>query len=275
MEKKLEKPTYKSTVEYVAEHEKWERANKLCLKIIKRSISNSILGAIPDNENAKSFMDAIGEKFIESDKVETGDLMDKFMSMKYDGTSGVREHVMKMINISSKLKALDIPIAEPFLVYHVLNSLPSKFNQLKVAYNAQRDKWNLNDLIAVCAQEEYRMRRETVETVQLAFQPSQNKGPSHNHKPKFRKSNKSHRSQQNKNFSGPKGVIKKSDQCKFCKKKSHWQKDCFKFKTWLEKKKSSPGIPLALVCFESSLVDVPLNSWWLDSGASIHIANSL
>lgn len=117
--------------------------------------------------------------------------MDKFMSMKYDGTSGVRKYVMKMINISSKLKALDIPIAEPFLVYHVLNNLPSKFNQLKVAYNVQWDKWNLNDLIAVCAQEEYRMRRETVETVQLAFQPSQNKGPSHNHKPKFRKGNKS------------------------------------------------------------------------------------
>ncbi|CAA3011347.1 UBN2 domain-containing [Olea europaea subsp. europaea] len=236
MEKKLEKPTDKSTVEYVAEHEKWERANKLCLKIIKRSISDSILGAIPDNENAKNFMDAIGEK------AETGDLMDKFMSMKYDGTSGVREHVMKMINISSKLKALDIPIAESFLVYNVLNSLPSKFNQLKVAYNAQRDKWNLNDLIAVCAQEEYRMRRETIETVQLAFQPSQNKEPSHNHKSKFRKGNKSHRSQQNKNFSGPKGVIKKNDQCKFCKKKGHWQKDCFKFKTWLEKKKSSSGI---------------------------------
>ncbi|CAA2974001.1 Hypothetical predicted protein [Olea europaea subsp. europaea] len=128
MEKKLEKPTDKSTVEYVAEHEKWERANKLCLKIIKRSISDSILGVISDNENVKSFMDAIGENFVESDKAETGDLMDKLMSMRYDGTNGDREHAMKMINISSKLKALDIPIAEPFLIYHVLNSLPNKFN---------------------------------------------------------------------------------------------------------------------------------------------------
>lgn len=64
MENKLEKPTNKSTVEYVAEHEKWERANKLCLKIIKRSISDSILGAIPNNENVKSFMDAIGENLL-------------------------------------------------------------------------------------------------------------------------------------------------------------------------------------------------------------------
>ncbi|KAG7968142.1 hypothetical protein I3843_08G137300 [Carya illinoinensis] len=258
LEEQPSKPTDKSIAEYVVEYQKWERANRLCLKIIKR------------------------QRFIEFDKAEIGDLMDRLMSMKYDGSSGVREYIMKMIHISSKLEALKIPIAEPFLVYHVLNSLPSQFNQLKVAYNAQRDKWDLNDLIVVCAQEECRMRRETVETVQLAFQPQQNKGSSHNHKPKFQKGYKSHRNEHNKRFGGQtsggsKEIIMNSDQCKFCKKKGHWQKDCFKFKTWLEKKKKKnlTGISLALVCFESSLVDVPLNSWWIDSGASIHIANSL
>ncbi|KAF8378404.1 hypothetical protein HHK36_029743 [Tetracentron sinense] len=175
------------------------------------------MGAIPDNDNAKNFLDAIGQRFVESDKAETGDLMDRLMSMKYDGSSGVREYIMKMINISSKLEALKIPIAEPFLVYHVLNSLPSQFNQLKVAYNAQRDKWDLNDLIVVCAQEEYRMRCETVETVQLVFQPQQNKGSSHHHKSKFHKGNKSHRNQHNKSFrgqtsGGPKEIVKKNYQ---------------------------------------------------------------
>jgi hypothetical protein len=29
--------------------------------------------------------------------------------------------------------------------------------------------------------------------------------------------------------------------------------------------------PLALACFESNLVDVPLNSWWVDTSASIHV----
>ncbi|KAF5459456.1 hypothetical protein F2P56_023399 [Juglans regia] len=140
LEDQPSKPTDKSTAEYVAEYQEWDRANRLCLKIIKRSISDSIMGAIPDSDNAKQFLGAIGQRFVESDKVETGDLMDRMMSMKYDGSSGVREYIMKMIHISSKLEALKIPIAEPFLVYHVLNSLPSQFNQLKVAYNAQRDK---------------------------------------------------------------------------------------------------------------------------------------
>ena len=29
------------------------------------------------------------------------------------------------------------------------------------------------------------------------------------------------------------------------------------------------------VCFESNLVNVPLDSWWLDSGATVHVATSL
>ena len=31
----------------------------------------------------------------------------------------------------------------------------------------------------------------------------------------------------------------------------------------------------AYVCFESNLVNVPLDSWWLDSGATVHVATSL
>ena len=29
------------------------------------------------------------------------------------------------------------------------------------------------------------------------------------------------------------------------------------------------------VCFESNLIDLPSNTWWLDSGAIIHVCNSM
>jgi hypothetical protein len=32
---------------------------------------------------------------------------------------------------------------------------------------------------------------------------------------------------------------------------------------------------LALACFESNIVDVPYDTWWLDLGATIHVVNSL
>lgn len=120
MEKCLSKPTDKST--FVS----W----------IHGSISDLIIDAIPDNENVKSFVDAIGERDLLSLIKLKLDLMGKLMNMRYDDTSIVREHIIKMINMSSKLKALKIPIAELFLVHHVLNSLSSQFNRLKIAYNA-------------------------------------------------------------------------------------------------------------------------------------------
>ena len=40
---------------------------------------------------------------------------------------------------------------------------------------------------------------------------------------------------------------------------------------WLEKKQESKGNNLAFVCLESNLVNVPIDSWWLDSGSTTHI----
>lgn len=53
----------------------------------------------------------------------------------------------------------------------------------------------------------------------------------------------------------------------------HYKKDSLKFKAWLDKKIGNGGKFLALTCFGSHLVDVPLNSWC--SGASIHLTKSL
>ena len=57
----------------------------------------------------------------------------------------------------------------------------------------------------------------------------------------------------------------------FCHKKCHKRRDCFGFKAWLEKK----GKTQCLVSYESYLVDIPPNSLWIYTGASIHIMNSL
>ena len=40
---------------------------------------------------------------------------------------------------------------------------------------------------------------------------------------------------------------------------------------WLERK----GKSISLVCFESNMVDVNYNTWWIDSGSTIHVSNSL
>ena len=66
--------------------------------------------------------------------------------------------------------------------------------------------------------------------------------------------------------------------CNFCHKIGHKQADCFKFKNWSEKKKKGEIVVVVNLnanMIETNIVDVHANSWWLDTGATIHVTNSL
>lgn len=41
-----------------------------------------------------------------------------------------------------------------------LNSLLGQYGQLKVSYNTQKEKWGMDDLISMCAQEESRLKTD-------------------------------------------------------------------------------------------------------------------
>jgi len=49
------------------------------------------------------------------------------------------------------------------------------------------------------------------------------------------------------------------------------KKDCIKFKSWMNKK----GTLFAFVCYESNMVSTNHNTWWIDSGSTIHVSNTL
>lgn len=61
----------------------------------------------------------------------------------------------------------------------------------------------------------------------------------------------------------------------FYKMKGHCKTDCYKFKAMMNNKNTHEGIPLGHVCFESLLVDVSLNSWWIDNRTSINVTTWL
>ena len=46
---------------------------------------------------------------------------------------------------------------------------------------------------------------------------------------------------------------------------------CLKCKVWFEKK----GKPCAFTCLESNLTEVPYNTWWIDSGCTVHVSNTM
>jgi hypothetical protein len=63
-----------------------------------------------------------------------------------------------MNNQASKLKLMDLALKEEFFIHLVFASLPKEYDTFVVNYNMQQEKWNLEKLMAMCAQEEDRIK---------------------------------------------------------------------------------------------------------------------
>ncbi|KAM2953239.1 hypothetical protein FF1_031642 [Malus domestica] len=254
----------------------------MSMMIMKKAMAQSVKGGIPKHTSAKGFLAAIGEKFKESEKAETGTFLTQLTSMKFDGVGSVREHILKMADLAKKLKDLEVAVTDQFLVHMALNSLPAKYGQLKVSYNTLKDKWGIDELISMCAQEEDKLKTDKTMEVHFVQTEKGIKAPNAGSvNAAYKKKKKVISSLPIKNTNTFKGShklkpvnteIDKENECYFCKETGHMRKNCTGFKNWLVRKGKIINV---FVCVESNLVFIPPQSWWFDTGCSIHITNSL
>ncbi|KAM7526258.1 hypothetical protein LguiA_016160 [Lonicera macranthoides] len=147
--------TNQSTPEEITYFEKWHRSNRLNLMIMKRGTPKVFRGATTDNITiASQFLLEIQKCFAKNDKAETSTLLANLISIKYKGKGNVREYIMEMSHLASKLKALKLDLSDDLLVHLFPISLPTQFNHFNDSYNCQNEKWTLNELISFCVQEE-------------------------------------------------------------------------------------------------------------------------
>ncbi|XP_073041741.1 uncharacterized protein [Primulina eburnea] len=139
----------------------------MSLMIMKHSIPDTIRGAILEESDAKKFLTQITDRFAANEKVETSTILIKLVSMWYNEKGNIREYIMEMSNLVTRLKAFKLELSEDIVVHLVLISLPARFNQFKISYNTQKEKWTLNELIAQCVQEEERLKQDVIESAHL------------------------------------------------------------------------------------------------------------
>ncbi|EXB28914.1 hypothetical protein L484_012673 [Morus notabilis] len=133
-----EKPTEKSSAGEKADYDRWEHSNRCCLMVMRYHMEESVSDSIPETMTAKALLAAIAKKYAKFDKVEKSTYMGLLTSTAYDGTSGVREHVMKLTSYYYKLKGMNWDPGENFLVWQILQSLPEKFDTLRTSSTLRR-----------------------------------------------------------------------------------------------------------------------------------------
>jgi molybdopterin converting factor small subunit len=146
--------------------------------VIKERISEGIRGAISECEPAVEYLEKVESQFTDSSKAYASSLIKRLVSNKYTGGS-VRDHILRMSNVAARLKPLDLAIKDDFLIYLIFNSLPKEFETFEVNYNSMNDKWTLEKFIAMCVQEEERIKRnnDSVDSVNMAKHHQKRKIP--------------------------------------------------------------------------------------------------
>jgi hypothetical protein len=119
------------------ERVKWDTSNHKCLMVIKSSIKKAIRGGILNCKTAKEYLKKVESQFTGSSKTYASTIIKRLVTEKYSFGNVVREHILKMSNMTSKHKTMDMGLKDEFLIHLVMSFLPKEFEAFEINYNSQ------------------------------------------------------------------------------------------------------------------------------------------
>jgi hypothetical protein len=79
----------------------------------------------------------VESQFTSSSKKHASTIIKRLVMEKYFFDNEVREQILKMSNMASKLKTMDMGLKDEFLVPLVMSSLPKEFDVFEINYNSR------------------------------------------------------------------------------------------------------------------------------------------
>lgn len=93
--------------------------------------------------------------------------MKKLSSMKFGKSCIVCKHIIKMRDITTKLKSLEVDMFALVLVHFILNSLSVEYDLFKISYKTHKEYWSINKSLTMCVQEKETPKYEISESNNL------------------------------------------------------------------------------------------------------------
>ncbi|KAL0375562.1 UNVERIFIED_CONTAM: hypothetical protein Scaly_0673800 [Sesamum calycinum] len=101
--------TEKSTSKEKRDKERFEKSHYMCVMTMKKSIPEVFRGTMSEIlTKAIDFFADTDKRFVKNEKTEIGTLLTNLILKRYIGKGNIREYIMKMAYLASKLRALKL-----------------------------------------------------------------------------------------------------------------------------------------------------------------------
>ena len=79
-------------------------------------------GIMFEMDNAKLSLEDLEKHFVKNQRIDISTFLRSLISMKYNGNRNIKEYIMKMFHLASKLKALELELFETYAFNFDLSS---------------------------------------------------------------------------------------------------------------------------------------------------------
>ncbi|KAI3768716.1 hypothetical protein L2E82_19546 [Cichorium intybus] len=220
----------------------------------------------------------LAEKFRKQERIERCEVVKDFTNSKPKDGESICAHVQRMQGYVERLRKLMMPVPEELAIDIVLNSLPSSYDQFRLAYHLNNNQANLTELHRMLRVAEDGMKGKSVPSVNqpvLAIGSGKRKKrkgpPKQNWREKVQVGSSSNGSR-TKSSQIPCVANPDEANCFYCKEKGHWKRSCPKY---LQDVKDGKVKPSTAGIYTISKNSPSSNSWVLDTGCGFHICSDL